>query len=65
MELLNHLVAKKLMTTAQVFERIGAHGATRQLSAPSRPFGTTQPTLDLVVDNSASDVSPGPCLHQR
>jgi hypothetical protein len=65
MELLNHLVAAKLMKTAQRFERFGADVAARRLSAPSRPRGTTQPTLDLVVDNSAGDASPGSCLHQR
>ena len=65
MELLNHLVAAKLMKTAQRFERFGADVAARRLSAPSRPRGTTQPTLDLVVDNSAGDASPGTCLHRR
>jgi hypothetical protein len=53
MELLNHLVAAKLMKTAQGFERIGAHGAARQLPAPG-PVRTARPMQGLVVDNSAT-----------
>ncbi|MGJ5178845.1 hypothetical protein ACQR16_27535 [Bradyrhizobium oligotrophicum] len=58
MELLNHLVAAKLMKTAQVFERIGAHGAARQLPAPG-PVATARPMLGLVVDNCAT-MAPSP-----
>ena len=35
MELLNHLVAANLMKTAEMFERIGQHGAMRQLEQRS------------------------------
>lgn len=35
MELLNHLVASNLMKTAEMFERIGQHGAMRQLEQRS------------------------------
>jgi hypothetical protein len=36
MELLNHFVAARLMKDAQLFERIGRHGATTPLLAGPR-----------------------------
>jgi hypothetical protein len=51
MELLNHLVAAKLMKTAQRFERIGLHGANRRLEKRK-----LDPTLSE-VDYAASDRS--------
>ncbi len=61
MELLNHLVAAKLMKTAEGFERIGTHGAAAGLPSPSDAFVDLRPLVSLVVDNSAaSDPAPAP-----
>ncbi|CAL79824.1 hypothetical protein BRADO6174 [Bradyrhizobium sp. ORS 278] len=57
MDFLNHLVAARLMKTAQGFERIGVHGLPRRLPAPTTRFGTTPTTLALVVDRQANDPS--------
>ncbi|MGJ4882445.1 MULTISPECIES: hypothetical protein [unclassified Bradyrhizobium] len=61
MDFLNHLVAARLMKTAEGFERIGAHGASRRLPAPTRARATSTPALGLVVDNSAGS-EPVPAL---
>ncbi|MGJ4930592.1 hypothetical protein ACQR1I_26690 [Bradyrhizobium sp. HKCCYLS2038] len=51
MDFLNHLVATRLMTTAQGLERIGGLRVTHQLAAPA-PRPRTPPTsLALVVDH--------------
>ena len=41
MELLNHLVAVRLMKTAQDFERMGVHGAARPLTLLTPPSPVT------------------------
>jgi hypothetical protein len=53
MDFLNHLVAARLMKTAQGFERIGVHGGFRRLAGPSSAAASARPTVGLVVDNSA------------
>ncbi|MGJ4890645.1 hypothetical protein ACQR1Y_20785 [Bradyrhizobium sp. HKCCYLRH3099] len=61
MDFLNHLVAARLMKTAQGFERIGVHRATHRLPAPPQRLGTTPTTLALVVDRQGRDPSAAPC----
>lgn len=52
MDFLNHLVAARLMKTAEGFERISAHGAARQLPAPSHALASNRSALGLAIDNS-------------
>jgi len=52
MELLNHLVAARLMKTAEGFERIGVHGATRRLVLLSAPAPSAGPTAALAVTDT-------------
>ncbi|MGJ4952446.1 hypothetical protein [Bradyrhizobium sp. HKCCYLS20291] len=54
MDFLNHLVATRLMTTAQGLERIGGLRVTHQLAAPAPRLGTTSTSLALVVDHVPS-----------
>jgi hypothetical protein len=55
MDFLNHLVAARLMKTAEGFERISAHGAARQLPGPSHALASNRPALGLIIDNSGGD----------
>ncbi|NPU11092.1 hypothetical protein HL667_24465 [Bradyrhizobium sp. 83012] len=54
MDFLNHLVAARLMKTAEGFQRIGAHRGFRRLSGPGSAAASSRPAVGLVVDNSAA-----------
>jgi len=48
MELLNHLVAARLMKDTQLFERVGRHDATTPRLA--KPLDPTLPAADLAAN---------------
>ena len=54
MDFLNHLVAARLMKTAEGFERISAHRTARQLPGPSHALASNRPALGLIIDNSGA-----------
>jgi hypothetical protein len=55
MELLNHFVAARLMKDAQLFERIGRHGAT--MSLLSRPRDPALPVADFAAKMPEGDAA--------
>jgi hypothetical protein len=58
MELLNHFVAARLMKDAQLFERIGRHGATTPLL--SRPRDPALPVADFAAEMPEGDAPESP-----
>ncbi|CCD91325.1 conserved hypothetical protein [Bradyrhizobium sp. ORS 375] len=54
MDLLNQMVAARLMKTAEGFQRIGAHRAFRRLAGPGSAAISARSAVGLIVDNSAA-----------